>query len=149
MKINERILCLRKINHLTQEQLGEKLSVSRQAVSKWESDTALPDLNNIIQMCNIFNVSADYLLFDKEPEKCETLPVHDKIPKPKFISAVFFSVFALLAVSVPFLAKFMQYTDFAATGECYTNYSQYILSFPLVVVPVIAFAFLCAAVYFK
>ena len=98
-------------------------------------------------MCNIFNVSADYLLFGKEPEKCETLPVHDKIPKPKFISAVFFSVFALLAVSVPFLAKFMQYTDFAATGECYTNYSQYILSFPLVVVPLIAFAFLCAAGY--
>lgn len=149
MKINERILSLRKLNHLTQEQLGEKLSVSRQAVSKWESDTALPDLNNIIQMCNLFNVSADYLLFGKESEKDTTLPVSDKIPKPNFISAVFFSVFAVLLISVPFLAKFMQYTDFTATGVCYTNYSQYIISFPLVLVPVIAFAFLCAAVYFK
>ena len=148
MKINERILSLRKLNHLTQEQLGEKLSVSRQAVSKWESDTALPDLNNIIQMCNLFNVSADYILFGKESEKSAVPPVSSK-PKFNLISVVLFSVFALLAVSIPFLAKFMQYTDFTTTGVCYTNYSQYIISFPLVIVPVIAFAFLCAAVYFK
>ena len=148
MKINERILYLRKINHLTQEQLGEKLSVSRQAVSKWESDMALPDLNNIIQMCNLFNVSADYLLFGKEPEKTVS-SISDKKTKINLMSAVFFSLFAVFAVSVPFLAKFMQYIEFTTAGTFYTNPYQYVLSFPLALVPILAFAFLCAAVYFN
>ena len=60
MKLSEKILYLRKKQGMTQEQLAEKMEVSRQAVSRWESGTALPDASNIVQLSKIFAVSADY-----------------------------------------------------------------------------------------
>ena len=49
MKLSEKILYLRKKQGMTQEQLAEKMEVSRQAVSRWESGTTLPDASNIVQ----------------------------------------------------------------------------------------------------
>ena len=45
MKFNEKLSCLRKEKHYSQEELAEKLSVSRQAVSKWESGTSYPEMD--------------------------------------------------------------------------------------------------------
>ena len=67
MSLNERIIQARKQAGLTQEQLGEKLGVSRQAVSKWESGQANPDITYIVEMCRLFDVSSDWLLMGKEP----------------------------------------------------------------------------------
>ncbi len=64
MKLGDRILTLRKKEGMSQEQLAEKLNVSRQAISRWELGTALPDANNILQLSKVFGVSADYLLND-------------------------------------------------------------------------------------
>ena len=64
MKLSDKILMLRKKEGLSQEQLAEKLNVSRQAISRWESGSALPDANNIRQLSRVFVVSADYLLDD-------------------------------------------------------------------------------------
>ena len=64
MKLNEKIVKLRKKNGLSQEDLANKMNVSRQAVSRWEHDTALPDANNILQLSKLFGVTADYLLND-------------------------------------------------------------------------------------
>ena len=50
MKISEKIVHLRKMNGLSQEDLAEKLEVSRQAISRWEMGTAKPDANNILQI---------------------------------------------------------------------------------------------------
>ena len=50
---------------ISQEVLADKLSVSRQSVSKWEMDQALPQIDKVLQLCQIFNVSADELLYDK------------------------------------------------------------------------------------
>ena len=66
MQLNERITQARKQAGLTQEQLGEALGVSRQAVSKWESGQANPDVGYIIRMCELFGLSADWLLTGKE-----------------------------------------------------------------------------------
>ena len=66
MELNERIIQARKQAGLTQEQLGERLGVSRQAVSKWESGQANPDVAYVMAMCRLFDVSADWLLFGKE-----------------------------------------------------------------------------------
>lgn len=66
MELNERIIHARKLAGLTQEQLGEKLGVSRQAVSKWESGQANPDVTYITKMCRLFSVSSDWLLLGKE-----------------------------------------------------------------------------------
>ena len=71
MSIAERILTLRKSKGMSQEQLAEAVGVSRQAVSKWESEQASPDPEKIIAMSEIFGVTTDYLLKGIEPEKEE------------------------------------------------------------------------------
>ena len=60
--INEQIKHLRKSNNLTQEELAEKLNVSRQAITKWESGIGTPDISNIEAIAKLFNVSIDELL---------------------------------------------------------------------------------------
>ncbi len=73
MKISEKIVHLRKRNGLSQEDLAEKLEVSRQAISRWEMGTAKPDANNILQISRLFGVTTDYLLHD-EYESDNDLP---------------------------------------------------------------------------
>ena len=68
MELNERIAAVRKAAGLTQEQLGELVNVSRQAVSKWESGQAVPDALTIAELCRKLHVSADYLLLGTDPE---------------------------------------------------------------------------------
>ena len=65
MILAEKIMEERKKNGWSQEELAEKLSVSRQAVSKWESAQSIPDLQRVIQLSEIFGVSTDYLLKDE------------------------------------------------------------------------------------
>ena len=64
MKLCDKIFDLRKKQGLSQEQLAERLNVSRQAVSRWESGAALPDANNVLQLSDLFAVTTDYLLHD-------------------------------------------------------------------------------------
>lgn len=66
MNFPEKLLTLRKANNLTQEQLAEKLDVSRQSISKWESGQATPELEKIVVMSAIFDVTTDYLLKSSE-----------------------------------------------------------------------------------
>ena len=74
MKLNEKIIMLRKKEGLSQETLAEKLMISRQAVSRWESGSSLPDALNILQLSKLFSVSADYLLNDEIEEAVPPLP---------------------------------------------------------------------------
>lgn len=62
MKIGNKIIKYRKINKLSQEQLAEKLSVSRQTISNWELDITKPDVNQIKKLSFLFNVSIDEML---------------------------------------------------------------------------------------
>ena len=62
MTIGQNIKKLRKNADMTQEELSEMLSVSSQAVSRWETDSAMPDISLLPSLCNVFNVSADELL---------------------------------------------------------------------------------------
>ncbi|MBN2223012.1 MAG: helix-turn-helix transcriptional regulator [Vallitaleaceae bacterium] len=68
MKLADKIINLRKKSGWSQEELAEKMNVSRQSVSKWEGATSIPDLNKIIQLSQIFGVSTDYLLKDEVEE---------------------------------------------------------------------------------
>ena len=83
MELNERIIQARKQAGLTQEQLGERLGVSRQAVSKWESGQANPDVTYITEMCKLFQVSADWLLLGKEPGTPSAAAPEPDLPKGK------------------------------------------------------------------
>lgn len=66
MDFSEKLVTLRKANTLTQEQLAEKLDVSRQSVSKWESGQAAPELEKIVALSAVFQVTTDYLLKSSE-----------------------------------------------------------------------------------
>lgn len=73
MKLSKKIVRLRKVNGWSQEDLAEKLNVSRQAISRWEGATAQPDATNILQLSKLFGVTTDYLLND-EYESDNDLP---------------------------------------------------------------------------
>jgi len=60
---------LRKTARLTQEQVAEKLNVSRQSVAKWESGDALPDIDNCIMLARLYNVTIDDLVGYAKDEK--------------------------------------------------------------------------------
>ena len=64
MQFYEKLSKLRKASTLSQEQLAEKLNVTRQAVSKWESGESYPDMAKIIQLCKILNCSLNELMDD-------------------------------------------------------------------------------------
>lgn len=64
MALAEKLLNLRTQHGYSQEALAEKLNVSRQAISKWELGTALPDTDRVVAISNFFEVSTDYLLKD-------------------------------------------------------------------------------------
>lgn len=78
MSMGARLAQARRGQNMTQEQLAEKLGVTRQAVSRWESDTAYPETDKIVRMAALFGVSCDYLLgASNEPS-----PMGDKPPSP-------------------------------------------------------------------
>lgn len=64
MEIGIKLNQLRKLSGMTQEQFAEKLNVSRQTISKWETGNTSPDLESIVRVCKIFHVSLDDLLME-------------------------------------------------------------------------------------
>lgn len=66
MKLHEKIYSQRKLKGLSQEDLAEKLGVSRQAVSKWETGEALPEITKLKGLSEVFGVTTDFLLNDNE-----------------------------------------------------------------------------------
>lgn len=66
MELKNKIQKLRKSKNLSQENLAERLNVSRQAVAKWENGETYPDINNLIQLSNIFSITLDRLLKDDD-----------------------------------------------------------------------------------
>ena len=128
MILADKIINERKKNGWSQEELAEMLSVSRQSVSKWEGAQAVPDLNKIIRMAEIFNVSTDYLLKDeieqadvsessdyKENVNIRKVSLEDaqryiKITKKNTPSAIIATVlFVLCPVTLIILAGFSSY----------------------------------------
>ena len=71
MNIADRIQSLRKSKGISQEQLADVVGVSRQAVSKWESEQTIPDLEKIVLMSEYFDVTTDYILKGIEPASAE------------------------------------------------------------------------------
>ena len=65
MSIGIKIYQLRKERGISQEELAGQLTISRQAISRWELDESVPDTENVVQLSRIFGVSTDYLLIDE------------------------------------------------------------------------------------
>ena len=80
--LGEKIHQLRKAKGLSQEQLASQLTISRQAISKWELGEAMPDTDNIVQLSKLFGVSTDYLLDDDIKISSEPISAHTTKPLP-------------------------------------------------------------------
>lgn len=65
MTFGEKLLKLRKVNGMSQDELAIHISVSRQAISRWENGSSLPETDTVIQLSKLFDVSIDYLLNDE------------------------------------------------------------------------------------
>jgi len=76
MDFGEKLTTLRKSREWTQEQLAEQLNVSRQSVSKWEGGQVVPDVEKIVELSTIFDVTVDYLL---KPSEIDELSVKTEI----------------------------------------------------------------------
>lgn len=109
MTFGEKIQALRKSRGWSQEQLAEQINVSRQALSKWENGTSVPDTNNVVQLAKLFGVSTDYLLLDDfvdaekgvsnlSVEKCRTLSIRTVIGYVLILISIIGLLAVLLAV---------------------------------------------------
>lgn len=74
MTLGEKLLKLRRERGMSQDELAEKLDVSRQAISKWERDEAIPETEKIIRIAQEFGVSTDHLLMNQETPSPESRP---------------------------------------------------------------------------
>lgn len=68
MNIGEKLFELRKEKKLSQEEVADKLNVTRQTVSKWETNQSTPDFDKILPLCELFGISTEELLTGKKPE---------------------------------------------------------------------------------
>jgi len=71
MNLGERLFELRKAKNLTQDDMAEKLNVTRQTVSKWETNQSTPDFDKIMPLCELFEIGVEELLTGKKPEEKE------------------------------------------------------------------------------
>ena len=99
MNIADRIQYLRKQKGYSQEELADKVGVSRQAVSKWESEQSTPDLEKVIIMSDFFGVTTDYILKGIEP-------VTDKEQKSKEIASKILYISSTAFVAIGLLCAF-------------------------------------------
>lgn len=97
--MKERINLLRKKMGLSQEELANKIGVSRQAVSKWESGQSMPDLDKIIALSDLFGVSTDYILKGTDVSYDEGT-LNAETSKKIMISGAI--IFAILACMIAF-----------------------------------------------
>lgn len=81
MNLGENIYRYRTANKLSQGDLADSLSVSRQSVSKWENNSAQPELDKLIKMSNLFQLSLDELLFGNAPPANASTPTQRKRPQ--------------------------------------------------------------------
>ena len=111
MNLGDKIHQLRKVNGMSQEELAIQLTISRQAISKWELGESVPDTENVLQLSKLFGVSTDYLLNDEyESDKdipavmLENKSVSSKHKsKLKKISLALICVGAFLMIIIPML----------------------------------------------
>ncbi len=107
MKLEEKLIVLRREKGLTQLQIAEKIDVSRQAISKWESGNAVPSIENLKYLSELYGVSVDYLLNDgiertDQQEVIEGNP-HEKQTEVNAKKRIIFAGFIILILAIAVL----------------------------------------------
>ena len=119
MKLAEKILALRKSKGMSQEELAEKLNVSRQAISRWENGTALPDASNVLQLSKLFGVTADYLLND-------TYQSDNDVPKVRAAAADGMHQIMIFMITLEVMILIMQFMTAIILQNAFFGVMSYI-----------------------
>lgn len=139
MGLTEKIQQLRKQKGMSQEQLAEKLGISRQSVSKWESGQSVPEPDKIVRISEIFDVSTDYLLKDSIEipgpleERAAGHGNADKVRVILSLTAIVFSlccIFAIFILSKIYPAPMARYDT--ETGLWITGIKNFLLHHDIV-----------------
>ena len=113
MTIGERLLKLRKEKNISQEELANVLDVSRQTISKWETDQTNPDFDKIVPLCEYFNITSDELLSGKK----DIIKEKNNNTRSKFAANLAISV-GLYIISLVFVIFFSTIMDNPILGVC-------------------------------
>lgn len=134
MDIGNKINQLRKVAGMTQEQLAEKLHVSRQTISKWEAGTTLPDLQSVVKLSKLFQVQLNELLSEGEADMTENeekitledlmkINLHNRKMTLLLVSSLIFLMVSILAavivIALSFTSSSIEYMlyRYIAVGE--------------------------------
>ena len=96
MSLGERLTKLRKEKGLSQEEVADRLNVTRQTVSKWETDASTPDFDKIIPLCSLYGLTPDELVTGNICDKCDKVDANtlsEEEKKKKRIGGLAFSIF--------------------------------------------------------
>lgn len=145
MKFHEKLYTLRKAANMTQSDLAEKLNVSRQAVSRWEMGTAKPEVDTLIEISDLFRVTLDDLLKNKEDTPAQEnleAPVSDPVywhfvPKKWWVFAVIGMGWKLLRYVMLFVTYsqpewVLKFSDWANKSE--VKSVLYFISIPAITI---------------
>lgn len=126
MQIGNKISQLRKLSGMTQEQLAEKLHVSRQTISKWEAGTTMPDLESVVTISRMFQVPLDDLMLEEEApmEKTEEKITLEDLVKINLHNR---NMMLLLTAGLLFLMISILSAVFIAALSYTTSSTQYML----------------------
>ena len=113
MTIGERLLKLRKEKNISQEELANVLDVSRQTISKWETDQTTPDFDKIVPLCEYFGITSDELLSGKK----DIIKAKEDDKKGKFARNIAISV-GLYILAIVFIIFFAAFLEQEIIGVC-------------------------------
>ena len=128
MKFNEKLIELRKKEGLSQEELGYKLNVTRQTVSKWELGQTTPEMDKLVEMSRIFNISVDELINESETQTdsnpiIEDQPIVNESKKEKNVKTIIVVALIIVIVFIVFnlLAGISVFNMFNKTTDAQKN----------------------------
>ena len=113
MTTGEKIFQLRKKNSISQEKLADTIGVTRQAVSNWELDEKVPDIENVIKLAEIFGVSLDYLLTNRQLKENKTAFInkYDSLDFVACLGAISAAVLAIVYFTLRMTRAIWEYIE--------------------------------------
>ena len=125
MDINERLYELRKNNNWSQEELAEKLNVSRQTVSKWESNKTIPELEKLVKLSEIYNISLDELIKGVTSEDISKENSNKKLSKLKLFIKKHLKKIIVLSVIIIVVCVAIFFINIARRFSIIYDFSKY------------------------
>ena len=121
MKFNEKLVMLRKQHNLSQEQVAEKLGVARQTISKWELGETTPEMDKLIIMSELYNITLDELMKEENEGKVVNDPNNTNSQKLAGMTIKILKGIGIFILIVAILYVFLMIIGFVAFNKVETN----------------------------